>query len=337
MESIHTVTGSVRPSELGVTLVHEHLLIGYPGWFMDTVTPFRRADALARAVDKLQELRAFGVRTFVDPCPSDLGRDVEFMAEVAQRSGMQILCAAGAYKQDQGISYLFNAMSLEQIEEIYVRELTDGIGTTGIRAGLIKVATGAHGITEYETKLLRAAGRAAAQVGCTVLTHTDEARFGLEQIAILTGEGVPAHRILVGHCDGRADHDYHRSVADHGAYVGFDRFGIEYFLKDELRIESTLAMVRAGYVRSLCLSHDATCGAWLGRPSFDGKRVLDGQRIAQFMPNWEPTHLWKRIFPRMRELGLSEADIHTMMVENPARYFGGTEAPRANTPTSGAS
>ena len=328
MEWINTVTGRTEPSGLGMTLVHEHLLIGFPGWFMDTVTQFKRADAMAKAVDKLQELRGLGVKSFVDPCPSDLGRDVEFMAEVAQRSGMQIICATGAYKQDQGISYTFGAMSVEQIEEIYVRELTEGIGSTGIRAGLVKVATNGHAITDYERKLLKAGGRAAAKVGCPVLTHTDEAQFGVEQIDALTAEGVPARRILVGHSDGRADHDYHKSLADRGAYVGFDRFGIESIIKDELRIESVLKMVRAGYTRSCCLSHDATCGAWLGRPSFDGKRVIPGELLGKFMPNWEPTHLFKRIFPRMRELGLTDAEIQTMLVDNPARYFGGVEPPR---------
>jgi len=327
MQHIHTVTGRITPEQLGLTLVHEHLLIGYPGWFMDTAFPFRRSEALARAVDALSELRALGVQSFVDPCPSDLGRDVEFMAEVAQRTGMQIICAAGAYKQDQGIAYTFNAMSVEQITEIYVRELTESIGLTGIRAGLVKVATGAHGITPYEQKLLEAAGRAAAQVGCPVLTHTDEARFGLEQIAALTAAGVPAHRILVGHCDGRNDHDYHCSLVAQGAYVGFDRFGIEYFMKDEARIEMVLQMVRAGHTRSLCLSHDATCGAWLGRPSFDGKHILLPELLGKLMPNWEPTHLFKRILPRLRELGLAEADIQTMLVDNPARYFRGVEAP----------
>jgi phosphotriesterase-related protein len=328
MDTINTVTGKIKADQLGLTLIHEHLLIGFPGWFMDSVAPFKRSEALSKAVDKLQELKALGVKTFVDPCPTDLGRDVEFMAEVAQRSGMQIICAVGAYKQDQGITYTFGAMAVEQIEEVYLKELSDGVGSTGIKPGLIKAATGGHGVTEYEKKLLTAAGRAAAKHQCTVLTHTDEAHFGNEQIEILTANGVPPHRILVGHCDGRADHDYHKSLADKGAYVGFDRFGIETIIKDELRIESTLKMVKAGYVRSLCLSHDATCGAWLGRPSFDGKQVIPPEFIPGALPNWEPTHLFKRILPRMRELGLSENDIQTMLVENPARYFLGEEPPR---------
>jgi phosphotriesterase-related protein len=330
MEWINTVTGRARPDDLGMTLVHEHLLIGYPGWWMDALAPrFKREEALKRGVDRMQELLALGVRTFLDPCPMDLGRDVEFMAEVAQRSGMQIVCTTGAYKEAEGITYTFGALPVEEIEAIYVKELTEGIGESGIRAGLIKVATGAHKISDYERKLLTAAGRASARVGCPVITHTDEAELGLEQIAILSEQGVPAHRILVGHSDGRDDHAYHRSLADAGAYLGFDRFGIEPIISDEKRIESVCAMVKAGYTRSVCLSHDATCAAWLGRPIFSGKYVLQPEQVSALMPNSEPTHLFKHIFPALKERGVSEADIQTMMVENPKRYFAGEQAPNA--------
>jgi phosphotriesterase-related protein len=328
MDWVNTVTGPVRPEDLGTTLVHEHLLIGYPGWFMDALAPsFRRADALARGVDRLQELRSFGVATFLDPCPMDLGRDVEFMAEVAQRSGMRIVCTTGAYKENEGLTYTFGALRVEEIEAIYVKELTEGIGESGIRAGLIKVATGAP-ISEYEKKLLVAAGRAAAKVGCPVITHTDHASFGLEQIAILTAQGVPPHRILVGHSDGRDDHAYHRSLADRGAYVGFDRFGIEAFISDDRRIDSVCKMVEAGYARSVCMSHDATCAGWLGRPVFGGRLVMTSEAIAASLPNWEATHIFKRILPRLRERGLTAADERTIFTDNPARYFRGEESPR---------
>jgi phosphotriesterase-related protein len=329
MDWVNTVTGRANPDELGMTLVHEHLLIGYPGWQMDALAPrFRRADALSRGVDRLQELRGFGVATFLDPCPMDLGRDVEFMAEVAARSGMRIICTTGAYKQNEGQTYTFNALPVEEIEAIYLKELTEGIGESGIRAGLVKVATGSPAITDYERKLLTAGGRAAAKVGCPVITHTDEATLGLEQIEILTAQGVPAHRILVGHSDGRDDHNYHRSLADKGAYVGFDRFGIEALIPDDRRIESVGKMVDAGYVRSVCLSHDATCASWLGRPVFGGHLVATPEAIAASLPNWESTHLFKRIVPRLRERGVTETDLHTIFVSNPRRYFRGEEAPR---------
>jgi phosphotriesterase-related protein len=329
MDWVDTVTGRVRPADLGMTLVHEHLLIGYPGWQMDALAPkFRRDEALARGVDRLQELRSLGVQTFVDPCPMDLGRDVEFMAEVAQRSGMRIVCTTGAYKENEGLTYTFRALPVEEITAIYVKELIEGIGETGIRAGLVKVATGAPAISDYERKLVTAGGRAAAQVGCPVITHTDHASCGLEQIAILMEQGVPPHRILIGHSDGRDDHGYHRALADRGAYVGFDRFGIETLLPDEKRIESVVKMVDAGYTRSICLSHDCTAASWLGRPVFAGRLVVTPAQLATLLPNWEPTHLFKRIVPKLRERGVSDADISTIFVDNPRRYFDGDEPPR---------
>lgn len=332
MDWVPTVTGRVRPDDLGTTLVHEHLLIGYPGWFMDALAPrFRRDDALARGVDKMQELAAHGVRTLVDPCPMDLGRDVEFMARVADRSGMQIVCATGAYKENEGLHYTFGALPVEEIEAIYVKELTEGIGETGIRAGFVKVATGTPNITPYEQKLLVAGGRAAAKVGCPVLTHTNHASLGLEQVAILVEQGVPPHRILVGHSDGRDDHAYHRSLADRGAYVGFDRFGLEAFISDDKRIDSVCRMVESGYVRSVCLSHDAVCAAWLGRPVFGGRIVMTAEALAAAQPNWDATHLFRHIVPRLRERGVADADIRTMFVDNPARYFRGDASPRAAT------
>lgn len=326
MRHVQTVTGPV--AELGLTLVHEHLLIGYPGWQMDALAPpFVRAEVMARAVDKLAELHALGVRTLVDPCPIDLGRDVEFMARVSERSGVNIVCATGVYKEDQGISYTFKALRPEDVEQIFVQELSEGIGSTGIRAGLVKVASGAPSLTSYEAKMIRAGGRAAAHVGCPVLTHTDHAELGLEQLGLLEESGVPAHRVLLGHSDGRNDHAYHRSLAERGAYLGFDRFGLTAILKDEERIEAVLRMIEAGFARSLCLSHDAICGSWLGRPSFDGRRALTPARIAEILPDWEPTHLFRNILPRMRALGLTPELERTLLCDNPGRYFAGEESP----------
>lgn len=326
MEWINTVTGKTKPASLGMTLVHEHLLIGYPGWFMDGLAPkFQRAETLAKAVDRMGELKSFGVATFVDPCPMDLGRDVEFMAEVAQRSGMQIICATGAYKQNEGLTYTFGALPVEEITAIYEKELTEGIGSSGIRAGIVKVASGAGQISDYERKLITAAGRAAAKVGCPVLTHTDEASCGLEQIELLVAQGVPPHRILIGHSDGRDDHAYHLAIADRGAYLGFDRFGLETLIPDQKRIESVLRMIEAGHARSICLSHDSVC-QWLGRPIFGGHAVVTAEMLAAALPQWEPTHLFKNIVPELKKRGVTDSQLRTIFVDNPQRYFAGVEA-----------
>jgi phosphotriesterase-related protein len=239
---------------------------------------------------------------------------------------MRIVCTTGMYTERDGIPYTFRALPVEEIAEIYIAELTEGIGDTGIRAGLIKLATGSP-ITAYEKKLCAAAGMASREVGCPVITHTEEASHGLEQLELLAAQGVPAHRVLVGHSDGRADPAYHASLAERGAYVGFDRFGIEPLIPDAERIESVLALLRAGHVRSLCISHDATCGAWLGRPVFGGKYVFRPEQLSAMIPNMRPTHIFEHILPDLLARGVSQAQIDTILIDNPRRYFEAQDPP----------
>jgi phosphotriesterase-related protein len=328
MERINTVTGTCTPSELGRTLVHEHLLVGYPGWQMDALAPrFRRAEARSRAVEWMHRLKDHGVRTFLDPCPMDLGRDPEFMADVAQVSGMRIICTTGAYFEKEGLTYTFRNLPLDDIASIYQKEIEEGIGETGIKAGLIKVATGAHKISDYERKLLTAAGRAAARCDVPIITHTQEGTCGPEQVELLTGEGVPPHRILVGHSDGIDDPAYHRKIVGTGSYIGFDRLGIDVILPDAIRVKNIASLVKDGHARHVCLSHDSNCGAWLGRPIFAPEHPMDPALIPTMLPNWTPTHLFERVFPMLRDAGVPEEALTTMLDENPTRWFQGAEPP----------
>jgi predicted metal-dependent phosphotriesterase family hydrolase len=193
MSTIHTVTGPCQASDLGITLMHEHLLIGWPGWESDTAAPaWDRGEAKRMCVDRMQELKGLGVTALVDPCPIDLGRDVEFAAEVSQASGVRVICATGLYKEESGAApfYKFRGAftdTVAEMTETFVREVTEGIGRTGIKAGVIKVATGPHQVTDYEKAVLTAAARAHRATGAPITTHTDEGTMGREQLAILTG------------------------------------------------------------------------------------------------------------------------------------------------------
>ncbi len=317
---VQTVTGRVRPEALGLTLVHEHVLIGFPGWNLDPFAPrFVRAEAMARAVDQLQELRDLGVGTFVDPCPMDLGRDVEFLAELSQKSGLQIVCTTGAYFEAEGITHTFRHLPIEDITAIYIKEIVEGVGDTGIRAGAVKIATGAHRISEYERKLVQAGARAARETGVPLISHTQEACCGHDQIDLVTGEGVAAERLLVGHSDGIDDHDYHRSLAERGAFVGFDRFGISLILPDEVRVKNVLKLAKAGFTRNILLSHDSIV-CWQGRPVPFANRYED---VLAMLPDWRPTSILKKIIPQLRAGGLNEADVDTILVDNPRRFFAG--------------
>jgi phosphotriesterase-related protein len=317
---VQTVTGCVSAAELGRTLIHEHVLIGFPGWQLDALAPsFDRAEAMARGIDQLQELRDLGVGTFVDPCPMDLGRDVEFLAELSQKSGLRIVCTTGAYFEAEGITHTFRHLPIEDITAIYIKEITEGVGETGIRAGAVKIATGAQRISEYERKLVQAGARAARETGVPLISHTQEASCGHEQIDLVTGEGVPAERLVVGHSDGIDDHDYHRALAERGAFVGFDRFGISLIVPDEVRVKNVLKLAKAGCTKHIMLSHDSIV-CWQGRPVPFANRY---EEVLAMLPDWRPTSILTKIIPQLLAGGLTEADIATILDDNPRRLFAG--------------
>jgi phosphotriesterase-related protein len=316
MKQVQTVLGPVPVTQLGVSLMHEHLVIGWPGWVFDPLARFDRMKVTSLLIERLHELKALGVSTFVDPCPIELGRNPELAAEVAEATGMNIICATGLYTNRLGIPVYFRQRSADEIAEIFMRELTEGIGSSGIRAGLIKCATGLNEITRHEEKCLRAAGRAHKATGAPILTHTESATMGNEQLDILASEGVDFGRVIIGHSCGTANLAYHLSLLDRGVFLGFDRFGLEAVFPDRLRIASLAGLLAIGHAKQIVVSHDYV-GCLLGRPLI---RTPDNQR--QFA-KWSYTHLFKDILPKLRAIGVSEAQIQTMLVDNPQRFFGG--------------
>jgi phosphotriesterase-related protein len=316
MKQVQTVLGPVPVDQLGITLMYEHLVIGWPGWVFDPLARLDRMKVANLLIERLHELKALGVSTFVDPCPIELGRNPELATEIAEATGMNIICATGLYTNRLGIPVYFRQRSVDEIAEIFARELTDGIGSSGIRAGLINCATGLNEITQHEEKSLRAAGRAHRATGAPILTHTESATMGNEQLDILASEGVDFRRVIIGHSCGTANLQYHLSLLDRGAFLGFDRFGLEALFPDRLRIASLAGLLSIGYARQIILSHDYV-GCFLGRSMF---RTPESQ---QGLAKWSYTHLFKEVLPRLRAIGVSETQIQTMLVDNPQRFFGG--------------
>jgi phosphotriesterase-related protein len=328
MTAIQTVTGPISPERLGRTLMHEHLVIGYPGWEQDWLRPGpTREEMFSRCVDRIEEMKALGITAMLDPCPCDLGRDVEFMAKVAQRTRFAIVCATGLYKEEEGSNaywkFRANFGGVDAaMAELFVRELTEGVGSTGIRAGIIKVGTGHTTLTKYEQSVFTAAARAAVETGAPITTHTDQGRFGDDQQAFLTERGVPARRIVIGHSCGTSDGDYHLRIARKGSYLGFDRFGIDMIQPDTERVAALLRLIRAGHGNQIVVSHDSVW-CWRGEP------VPSREILVQMEKVWNPTHFVTRIVPKLREGGASDADIEALLVDNPRRFFAGEALPGA--------
>jgi phosphotriesterase-related protein len=276
------------------------------------------------AVDRVAELQDLGFTTLLDPCPNDLGRDVGLMAKVAQHTGFQIVCATGLYKEQEGGQPYWHfrsrfAPSADAIAELFVRELTHGVGETGIRAGIIKISTGPNQMTDYERVVLEAAAKAAVATGAPITTHTDEGTLGDEQQRVLTDAGVPAHRIVIGHSCGTSDHDYHRRIARGGSYLGFDRFGLDILHPDTERVASLAKLIAAGAGDRVVVSHDSVW-CWRGEP-------IPPALLAPMVEVWNPTHFSRRIVPQLREAGVTDTEIDALLVDNPRRFFAGEPLP----------
>jgi phosphotriesterase-related protein len=313
---VNTVTGAIGAADLGSTLIHEHVLIATPGWYMDARRPaFQRREAIERAVDAFQELHAHGVKTVIDPCPADLGRDVEMYEEVSRKSGIRLVAATGAYTEGAGIPTTLRPLSEDEIAEGFIREIEVGVGDTGIRCGIIKVATGRGQITPYERKIITAASRAAQATGVPILAHTDGCTCGHEQIDIVVGEGLSPSSMVVGHSCDQDVPDYQRALAERGAYVGFDRFGLEISVTDEIRARNLAALARAGHKDRILVSHDAVA-CWKGRAG-----SIEPEALQAAHPNWRMTHFFENVIPELRRNGMTDRDFADITVGNPRSYF----------------
>lgn len=325
--AINTATGTIEAKDLGKTLMHEHLLIAFPGWESDLSAPgpdFR--DMVKVCVDKVEELKGAGFKTLLDPCPNDIGRDVNLIAEVASRTGFNIVFATGLYHHHLGgvpywsMKLAYDPDGEKKLTDLFIKELTQGVGTTGIKAGVVKLATAMPPFTDYEKTIFRAGAKAALATGAPITTHTD-AVLGDEQLDYLKGLGVPAHKIVIGHSCGSGDHAYHRRIVDGGAYIGFDRFGLEIIRPDTERVESLVKLLKTGAKNQIVISHDSVW-CWKGH-------MLPRALLEQMETGHMSMRFTRVITPMLKEAGVSQTDIDAMLTENPRRYFSGEAIPKA--------
>jgi phosphotriesterase-related protein len=313
-----TVCGPVPIEQLGRTLVHEHLLFGFPGCQGDvTCAPrFDRRAIVDRTVKRLKRFQAsYGLGTIVDATPNDCGRDADLLREISRESGVHILCSSGYYYEGEGATayYRFRALLGNADEEIYTMmktEVTEGIAGSDIKAGVFKVASSKNVITDYEKRFFRAAARVSEETGTPIITHTQEGTMGVEQAELLLANGAKPGKIMIGHIEGSTDLRYHLKVLETGVSIGFDRFGLEGYTgspSDAVRVACIVALVRSGHGSQLMLSHDSIYN-WIGKP-------LDVTSPSH------PEIIFRDIVPAFQKAGLTEAEVDTLLIENPKRFL----------------
>ena len=250
----------------------------------------------------------------MDVTTFDLGRDIELMAEVSRRSGVHIIAATGNHRM---VPWQFAYSTPSAIAPHFIREIQEGIEGTGIKAGIIKVASGQGGITDAEEVVLRAAAIAQKETGVRISTHTwSPERIGDQQVRILEEEGVDLNRVYIGHSNDDMDMDYRLGLLDKGVWLGLDRFpygatpGTPNW---EGRTELVKQLIDAGFAHRIMLGHDYIVSS--------SRR---NRELGEQSPAYNPhsfLFITRRVLPRLKELGATDQDINTIMVENPRRFF----------------
>lgn len=314
-----TVNGPVR--DLGATLMHEHvfglspeILWNWPdipeGWDLE-----RRA---REAADKLTELKRHGIDSIVDLTVIGLGRYVPAVRRVAELTEVNIVVATGLYTYDalppyfgnRGPGSLFGGP--DRLAEFFVRDITDGIGDTGVRAGILKCASDHLGMTAGCERVFRAVAEAHRATGAPISTHSHSASGGgLEQQRLLAGAGVDLTRVIIGHAGDSTDVAYLEELIAGGSYLGMDRFGIETISSFEDRVAVVAELAGRGHAGRMVLSHDSYC--------FNDR--FDHDVVRRRHPNYHLLHISRDVLPELRRRGVTEEQIRQMLVGNPRDIF----------------
>jgi phosphotriesterase-related protein len=319
--AVNTVRGPIDVDSLGPTLMHEHIFVLNTEVMLNHPEIWDEDERIDDAVTKLNELKAAGIDTIVDPTVMGLGRYIPRIQKVCARTELNVIVATGFYTYTELPFWFHNRGpgtmmdGSEPLVEMFLRDIREGITGTGVKAGVIKFATDAHGMTPHCERIIRAAAQAHRQTGVPITTHTDvHSKVGLEQQRILREEGVDLSRVIIGHSGDSTDLDYLQQLIDNGSYLGMDRFGIDVYLPTDRRVDTIVELCRRGHADRMVLSHDASC--WL-----DWFDPVPPELRAAATPNWHYLHISNDVLPMLRERGVSEAEIEQMLVGNPRDYF----------------
>ena len=221
MATVQTVLGSIDSKDLGFTLMHEHIMVAFAGIYRN-YPELLGANPLERAVDELKKAKEGGVDTLVDATTLDLGRDIEMIAEASRRSGVNVIAVSGWWLE---IPRFLVPASVDQLAEVFVREVEEGIAGTGIKAGILKSASDYGGVTPQSEVVLRAIGRAHLKTGAPIMLHSySPGEVGRQQLAILQEEGVDIKRVKLDHSNDTTNVEYLTWVMEQGCYLGLDRY-----------------------------------------------------------------------------------------------------------------
>jgi phosphotriesterase-related protein len=309
MPTVQTVRGRIDARDLGITYGHDHLIMRPPAAVV-AEDPTLQLDDYDAALRELGTFKLAGGQALVEMTTVELGRSPRELKALAEARDVRIIAATG-YNKGKFAEGIVAAKSVDDLTNEMVRDVTEGMDGTDIRAGVLKASSSKNGMSANETKVFHAAAAAHRQTGAPISTHTEAGTYALEQIALFRSLGVDPGHVLIGHLDRRLDWDYHQAIADTGVFMGFDQLGKEKYYPDALRIDFIRRLIAAGYGKQIILSGDiARKSNW---PSY-GFGYGPGLTFI----------LW-RFIPWLLESGVTRAQVDDLLIHNPARAFAWTD------------
>jgi phosphotriesterase-related protein len=341
MGKLHTVLGEIDQADAGIMLTHEHIIYANPGADLDHNTIYDVDEVSTTVAASLDDTKArYGLGTMVDLTPNEVGRNPHVLKATAQKTQVNIIGTTGFFPERIGIPYHFRKQDSGYLADFFLRDLTVGMcyanQLTDVKAGVIKIATGSSDghdgqtplqpsglrVTELEERILRAAGRAQAATGCPINTHTEPSDYevtnpGLEQLDIVMSEGADPAKVLIGHAFVHPNIDQMIAICERGANLQIDHIGIPWRHSsadelDDLIAKHVAELTDRGYLNQLTFSYDrffhwAHTGV-----------AAEGDLLNELV---DMDYLWESFVPRLAKYGFGEAELKTVLVDNPARIF----------------
>ncbi|MEW2390738.1 phosphotriesterase [Streptomyces venezuelae] len=297
--TVRTVLGDVAPADLGVCDAHDHLFLRSPQ------LPGQELDSPSAAAEELAAFHAAGGQSVIQWTPHGMGRRAELLPELSRAAGVRVVAATGLHQAAHYETELLDRLRADGLAALFTRELTEGIGESGVRAGLIKVAGGFHGLDAHARWTMTAAAEAHHATGAPITVHLELGTGALDVLDLLCGDcGVPPHRVVLGHLNRSPDLTAHLQAAESGAYLALDGPSRAHHATDWRMPDAVRSLADAGFGDRLLLGGDTTTA---------GARSVHG---GPGMP-----HLLRRVRPRLAT-AVGEELVAQILTVNPGRAFG---------------
>ncbi|MBS1251143.1 MAG: Phosphotriesterase homology protein [Anaerolineales bacterium] len=304
MTQLITTLGPKNADEVGMILPHEHVFVDLRTWDQPGYAQAEAADVIKLMESEIAKAQAAGVTAVVECSTVGVGRRADIDRAVSEATDFPIVVPTGVYREPWGPDWV-HAASEEELRGWMTGELQGEIEESGVQAGWIKLSAGDDGLTECETKILRAAAAAGAATNAVIGSHTIRGRVVRNQLDIIEAAGYAPERFIWIHTQAEPDFELHLEMARRGAWIEYDAIGGDDF-DDDYFVEHIQRVLDAGFGDQLLLSHD--------RGWYDPAQPGGGTPMPY-------TYLSEQLLPKLRAAGVDEATVEQLTYTNPFQAF----------------